>query len=435
MPITSLSFTNVGPFDDVAFEFDPQVNVFVGPNNCGKSTVLFVMSNLIVRRFVLPHKLLRSESPTFRVGIRSTTHRAWHFDGTLPYIDKALKFAEVRGNLTTLAQFRKGLGSRTFVPALRWSTGYRSENPAGEHKKRLPPDVAHNASLIRDSQVVQDMIEIDYRAYRESKPAMRGIIDKIASIASQITEGFRIEFAGIAEDKRGLYPEFETPDGKLPLDVLSQGTQSLIQWIAGLLIGFARHHDFPEDYADKPGILIIDEIDAHLHPSWQRRIIPAITATFPSLQVFCSTHSPLMLAGLKAGQIHLLNRDRKGRVTVSRNETDVIGWSTDEIVTGFLGVDHATDLETEQHLVRLAELRSKKSLTPKQRQELETLRETVNERLMRGPAMNEVDELAERLSQSMSQATPADKNKSRRPAPETTKRRRSSTSRSRRAKK
>ena len=105
----------------------------------------------------------------------------------------------------------------------------------------------------------------------------------------------------VADDSEGLYPQFRTPDGDLPLDVLSQGTQSIIQFLARLLFGYAEYYDFPADLEEKPGIFLIDEIDAHLHPSWQRRIIPTLTEHFPNLQIFCSTHSPLMLAGLEGG--------------------------------------------------------------------------------------------------------------------------------------
>ena len=61
MPITNLYFTNVGPFDKIEFEFDPQVNVFTGPNNSGKSSVLWVLGELLVyplhyaqRKYVKP---------------------------------------------------------------------------------------------------------------------------------------------------------------------------------------------------------------------------------------------------------------------------------------------------------------------------------------------------------------------------------------------
>ena len=50
-----------------------------------------------------------------------------------------------------------------------------------------------------------------------------------------------------------------------------------------------------------------------------------MTKNFPNLQIFCSTHSPLMLAGLEEGQVQLLNRDAEGRVTVSRNRWDMAG--------------------------------------------------------------------------------------------------------------
>ena len=170
------------------------------------------------------------------------------------------------------------------------------------------------SSLVSDKAVKQKIIDLDYASYRRERPTIKATVDNVASMASEITEGFPIQFLGVAEDSEGLYPQFRTPDGDLPLDVLSQGTQSIIQFLAHLLFGYAEYYDFPPDLEDKPGILIIDEIDAHLHPSWQRRIIPALTSHFPNLQIFCSTHSPLMLAGLKAGQVHLLQRGEDNRV-------------------------------------------------------------------------------------------------------------------------
>ena len=51
MGISSLYFTNVGPFEEITLEFDGQVNVFTGPNNSGKSTVLWVLGELLVYPF------------------------------------------------------------------------------------------------------------------------------------------------------------------------------------------------------------------------------------------------------------------------------------------------------------------------------------------------------------------------------------------------
>ncbi|MCH8216240.1 MAG: AAA family ATPase, partial [Planctomycetes bacterium] len=415
MPISTLHFTGLGPFDEVGFEFDPHINLFVGPNNCGKSTVLFALGDLSVSPFTIPGKLLHEPAAAFSAGVsQKGLKQVWK--GTFPIVfsPKSKNWPEEK--FQRFESNRKQLGYTTFVPALRCSTDYRSKGPMQprrDDRSRGPfvfdedgdlvsasknQEDESRSSLVRDEQIVQEIIELDYRAYRQKKPAMREILKEIAALASEITEGFPIAFSGIAEDKRGLYPEFDTPDGKMPLDVLSQGTQSLIQWLAQLFIGYAKHYDFPAKLRDKPGILIIDEIDAHLHPSWQRRILPAVTNTFPGLQIFCSTHSPLMLAGLRVGQVHLLTRDRRGEMTVSRNETDIRGWSADEILTGFLGVESATDLESERKFKRLQELRSKKRLTVKQREELESLRETVNEGFLKGPAAEELARLAERMN-------------------------------------
>ena len=149
-----------------------------------------------------------------------------------------------------------------------------------------------------------------------------------------------------------------------------------------------------------PGILIVDEIDAHLHPSWQQRIIPTLTRHFPNLQIFCSTHSPLMLAGLREGQVQLLQRDDKGKVSVSRNEVDIAGWSADEILRNFLGVADPTDLETVGRLERLQQLRGKDELSTEEAQDLEKLRHAVRRDLLSGPMSAQAERFAEELMRS-----------------------------------
>ena len=71
-------------------------------------------------------------------------------------------------------------------------------------------------------------------------------------------------------------------------------------------------HNFEPGWQKRRAILLIDEIENHLHPTWQRRVIPALLEHFPGLQIFATTHSPFVVAGLKAGQVHLLNRDANG---------------------------------------------------------------------------------------------------------------------------
>jgi hypothetical protein len=273
------------------------------------------------------------------------------------------------------------LGYRAFVPALRQSTGFRALGPmtsapatgTSEHAEQatalrgpygepqeLPDELRHrqtllptNAVLLRDEVAIGSLVDLHTRAYRWNDPAMHRIIALVAAITSEITDGFPMQFLRVAEDQQGFFPQFRTPDGDIPFNVLSQGTQSVMQWLTYLLAGYVKYYGYATNFAAQPGVVLIDEIDAHLHPASQRRILPALQRHFPRLQILCSTHSPLMLAGLQPSQVQLFTRDSRGKVQVSRNETDIVGWSADEILHGFLGVAYPTDLETAHRLARL----------------------------------------------------------------------------------
>ena len=263
---------------------------------------------------------------------------------------------------------------------------------------RTKASFGESAYVSNDEKLVQRMVELDYRAYREKTPAIRQVIDKIASISSEITEGFPMKFVGIGEDKNGLYPQFETPNGIVPLDVLSQGTHSIVHTIASIILEFAEYHKYSKNFEKKPGILIIDEIDAHLHPSWQRRFIPALRKHLPNFQIFCSTHSPLLLGGLEAGQIQLLQRASDGQVTVSTNQYDVTGWSFDEVLRYIQEIGAPTDLETQGRLDRLQYLQSLKRPSTKQRKDMEMLRKQIHEQLVSGPVELEIQKIKNIIS-------------------------------------
>ena len=218
------------------------------------------------------------------------------------------------------------------------------------------------------------------------------------SIASEIVSGFPLVISGEvfrecdlldeqrADEWRLGLDKFETVDGLVSFPELSHGTRSVLDWVEQLVNGIARCYEGYRDWEKMPGIFIIDEIDAHLHPSWQRRIIPTLTRHFPNVQIFASTHSPMMVAGLKKGQVHLLKRDETGQVIWSRNEQDIIGWTADEIYRTFMGIDDPTDELTVQRVNRLRELRDRESRTEAEDDEMNGLRRQVNQDLLaKGP--------------------------------------------------
>jgi len=397
MPLVSMKLKNLGPFTDIAFEFDPKVNVFVGPNNCGKTTALLALAVAICGLgHPFPQKLVRREGVCELKDLLHSIRLHWPISSnmTAPLI--------IGGGIRELESITDALGYKTFVPAIRLCKDFRSKGPiSGISVDDMLPDEDQFGEpplfYMQDESVIQQIVDLDYRGLREKNRGIMIALGLIGELASRITEGFPLSFEGVKEDKMGLFPQFGTPDGSLPLNALSQGTQSIIQWCAQLVIGYAEHYKFPETLADKPGVLIIDEIDAHLHPSWQRRIIPALTETLPALQIFCATHSPLMLAGLKAGQVQLLTRDDKGKVTVSRNEKDIIGWTADEIYSSFMDIHDPTDLKTKEKLDQLRELRGKKTLSAADSKKLEGLRADVGHILRSGPG----DEIAQRVNEAL----------------------------------
>ena len=210
------------------------------------------------------------------------------------------------------------------------------------------------------------MVEFADRAVRRNDPAMRRLLTQIASIASEILDGFPVEFWRIAEDRDGVFPQFRTLDGDIAFDVFSQGTQSVLQWLAYVLISYAKYYGYPSNLAEQPGIMIIDEIDAHLHPTAQQRIMPILRRHFPRMQIFCSTHSPLMLVDLQPGQIQLLQRDSHGTVTVSRNATAIAGQSTDAVLQQFFGIPLAANEPTEETPTPTRRRRSARARTTSQ---------------------------------------------------------------------
>jgi len=347
MPIRDLRVTNVGPFDDITFEFDAHINVFVGPNSSGKSTALMALADLAAYPFALPGRLRRKAPAAFIAHFVGRNGQSQELTGALP-VDQ-----EAPENQTRWASILAALGYSAFVPALRQSTTFRAGGPVTRPQPAEPPQLPEelflrrsllptDASLIRDAAILERMVEFADRASRLNDPAMRRLLLQIAAIASEILDGFPVEFWRIAADRDGLFPQFRTLDGDLAFDVFSQGTQSVLQWLAYVLISYAKYYGYASNLAEQPGIMIIDEIDAHLHPTAQQRIIPVLRHHFPRMQIFCSTHSPLMLVGLKPGQIHMLQRTSQGTVIVSRNETAIIGQSTDALLQQFFGISAVT---------------------------------------------------------------------------------------------
>lgn len=103
----------------------------------------------------------------------------------------------------------------------------------------------------------------------------------------------------------------------LRVDQLSSGEQSYLALVGDLARRLAMLNPDLSDPLTGAGIILIDEIELHLHPRWQRQIIPGLLRTFPNCQFIITTHSPQVLGQVAADNIRILQADEAGTVSVT----------------------------------------------------------------------------------------------------------------------
>ena len=110
------------------------------------------------------------------------------------------------------------------------------------------------------------------------------------------------------------------------------------------------------------GVVLIDEVDTHLHPSWQRRIGPMLQRVFPNVQFIVTTHSPFVAQSASEGGLFVLSPTSDGAVTVVQPVGSVKGWRADALLTSPLfDLSDTVDLDTEQHLAEYHALASRRA--------------------------------------------------------------------------
>lgn len=433
MHLVRMSFSGVPPLTEpVAFRFDERVNVFIGPNASGKSVLLRLLADGVNEtkddsKRLIPHGqnflglfLIVDEEfddfidnpPGGRPPHFMSVSENWPLFGPEPGREglkpPAVYIGAVREGLpgiseqaspdtfgTTAAEVLAGpfSGSRTMAAChllLDELWDIEPDDPRYYAALTLVDAIklADTCSRRICDEVIRDSESHNYIP----GPDVRGFLAHPRPNLNRITI---LRLMGI---KTTDYPKFdhlpgteqldhsaywENPDAvPIYLGHASSGTAGILLWLRWLALKMVHHYEFAEDWARKPAILLIDEIENHLHPTWQRRVIPALLEHFPGLQIFATTHSPFVVAGLKRGQVHLLQRDANGVVTASTNERDVIGWTADEILRTMMGVEEPTDQLTVERAERLRLLRGKDVLTAEEEEELNELRRQVNEDLV-----------------------------------------------------
>ena len=107
----------------------------------------------------------------------------------------------------------------------------------------------------------------------------------------------------------------KTPDGQIYFEYLSSGFKSCVCLVIGLIKEIEYRFKNPYVAANSfSGVVVIDEIDIHLHPDWQSRLINLLVTIFPKAQFIAATHSPHMVQAARPKEIIALEADEKGKV-------------------------------------------------------------------------------------------------------------------------
>ena len=431
MHLKRMNLGGIPPFTEpIKIKFDEKVNLFIGPNASGKSTILAVIADC-----------LNGPDQDAKRPISEGRSHLWRDPETDAEFDENIKkYSRHRLSTNFLTASEDWLGTRN-------EPKQKPENPPAIHVGSFREDLPGISNLETPSKYGSTAIEILSGAYSgprtmcaseqlgkelwaidpdELPYLARGTLIQAVELADACSKRICSEvvqdsvtrnyipdpwalgylhhphadpnritilrqmginttdarnYSSLPHQKQPSTSAYADYDEQVPIYLghLSSGTEGTLLWIRWLALKMVHHYGFERDWETKPAILLIDEIENHLHPTWQRRVIPALLEHFPGLQIFATTHSPFVVAGLKAGQVHLLNRNAEGRVTATANTEDVIGWTADEILRTMMGVDEPTDLLTVERDQRLRELRRKETLTDEEESELNTLRRQVNE--------------------------------------------------------
>ena len=133
-----------------------------------------------------------------------------------------------------------------------------------------------------------------------------------------------------------LYHEGQLLINNIPLDKLSTGFVSIVKIFQEIVAGYGGWSN-EDDLSQVDGIIFIDEIEPHLHISWQTKIINILKEFFPNTTFYISTHSPLVLAGLKDGEAYELYKDEN--FVKTKKIENIENYFLSDIVSEFFGVD------------------------------------------------------------------------------------------------
>jgi AAA15 family ATPase/GTPase len=202
-------------------------------------------------------------------------------------------------------------------------------------------EILNSSNLFNNTKLLnfEDwLFQLDYAAKNnQEKASIRRDILETVLTGDIFPEINNIRFT--SDEQLNNYIEFETEDGWHRMSELGYGYQATLSWMADFCKKlFDRYPDSPNPLKE-PAVLLVDEIDLHLHPQWQRGLIKSLSAIFPKTQFIVTTHSPFIIQSMENVNLYSLHRIGNQTIEKQWGVNSFIGWSIEEILSDIMDMD------------------------------------------------------------------------------------------------
>lgn len=274
-----------------------------------------------------------------------------------------------------------GYGAARRPGAAKLASAERSDPAATLHDE--------SATLI---DVEEWLLQLDYAA--KSNPDLRGRFERVKQVLIDLLPDIDdIRIVGFDRDPPAPAVELHSPFGWIRPRQASFGYQAMMAWVVDLAARMFAAFPGSPDPLREASVVLIDEIDLHLHPRWQRDLIGYLDTHFPNVQFIATAHSPLVVQAALDANLAVLRREGD-RVVIENDPQAVQGWRIDQILTSDLfGLPSARPPQMERLIEQRRAILGKPVITEEDRARLRELDAELAE-LPYGETAEDADALA-----------------------------------------
>ena len=139
----------------------------------------------------------------------------------------------------------------------------------------------------------------------------------------------RYRLTGEMEDGEYI---FQRGQARVPFPALSDGYRAFLGWIGDLLYHVCETCPSGKRLDQNQGIVMVDEVDLHIHPAWQMELLPRLAQWLPRLQFIVTSHSPLLVGSLDWRNVVIARQRKNGTSSLERVQVDVSRMDADQIL-------------------------------------------------------------------------------------------------------